>query len=44
MRVLFLSNDFPHPDQPTRGIFNCNLLKAMLPENEVRVVSPRPWL
>ena len=44
MKILFLSNDFPHPDQPTRGMFNCNLLRAMLPQHEVRVISPRSWV
>lgn len=44
MKILFLSNDFPHPDQRTRGMFNCNLLKAMAREHEIRVISPRSWV
>ena len=44
MKILFLSNDFPHPDQPTRGTFNLNLLKELAREQEVRVISPRSWV
>jgi glycosyltransferase involved in cell wall biosynthesis len=43
MRLLFLSNIFPNPYQPTRGIFNLALVRALAAEHEVRVVCPISW-
>jgi glycosyltransferase involved in cell wall biosynthesis len=44
MRILFLTNVFPNPYQPTRGTFNLEMIKALAQEQEVRVVSPIPWV
>ncbi len=43
MRVLFVSNIYPTPAQPTRGSFNRNTLKAMSARHEVRALVPVPW-
>jgi teichuronic acid biosynthesis glycosyltransferase TuaC len=43
MRLLFVSNIFPNPYQPTRGIFNLSLVRALAADHEVRVVCPIAW-
>lgn len=43
MRLLFFSNVFPTPAQPTRGSFNRNLIRALAERHEVRSVTPIPW-
>jgi glycosyltransferase involved in cell wall biosynthesis/peptidoglycan/xylan/chitin deacetylase (PgdA/CDA1 family) len=44
MRLLFISNDFPYPGDPTRGIFNLHLVRALIRKHEVRVIAPRTWI
>src|SRR5262245_15224500 len=44
MRVLFVSNVFPNPYQPTKGSFNLALVRALARDHEVRVVSPVSWV
>jgi glycosyltransferase involved in cell wall biosynthesis len=44
MRILFFTNVFPNPYQPTRGTFNLEMVKALARRQEVRVVSPIPWV
>jgi len=44
MRLLLIANDFPHPFDPNKGIFNLNLAKALNPEHEMRVICPIPWV
>src|SRR3990172_2131394 len=44
MRLLFLSNVFPSPLHPTKGVFNLNLVRALADVgNEVAVVAPIAW-
>ncbi len=43
MRLLFISNVFPNPLQPTRGVFNLDMVRALAREHDVRVVSPIAW-
>jgi glycosyltransferase involved in cell wall biosynthesis len=43
MRVLFLSNLYPAPWDPTRGTFNLNTVRALAEHAEVRVVAPWGW-
>jgi teichuronic acid biosynthesis glycosyltransferase TuaC len=43
MRLLFITNVFPNPLQPTRGMFNYELVRALSAGHEVRVVSPIAW-
>lgn len=43
MRLLFFSNVYPTPAQPTRGSFNRNLLCALSADHEVRSITPVPW-
>jgi glycosyltransferase involved in cell wall biosynthesis/peptidoglycan/xylan/chitin deacetylase (PgdA/CDA1 family) len=44
MRFFFLTNDFPNPYQPTKGLFNLSLARALGREHNVQVVSPIPWV
>src|ERR1700739_4826110 len=44
MRFIFFSNDFPYPGDPTRGVFNLHLVRALVQEHEVRVIAPRTWI
>lgn len=44
MRILFFSNAFPNPAQPTRGPFNRALLGAVAQNHAVHVVSPISWV
>ena len=43
MKALLLTNLFPSPQEPTRGVFNRNWFSALSKYCEVRVVSPIPW-
>lgn len=43
MRLLFITNVFPNPLQPTKGVFNHHLAKALAVENEIRVICPVAW-
>jgi teichuronic acid biosynthesis glycosyltransferase TuaC len=44
MRLLFLTNVFPNPFEPTKGVFNLGLARALARGHEVRVLSPVSWL
>jgi glycosyltransferase involved in cell wall biosynthesis len=44
MKLLFLSNVFPNPLQPTKGVFNLGMVRALARDHEVRVVSPVSWV
>lgn len=44
MRILFFSNVFPNPLQPTKGPFNLAMVRALSCDHEVHVVSPVSWL
>lgn len=44
MNLLFLSNVFPNPWQPTRGTFNLEMLRALARRHTVRVISPVSWV
>jgi glycosyltransferase involved in cell wall biosynthesis len=44
MRLLFITDNFPNPCEPTRGVFNFELARALVREHQVRVVSPVSWL
>ena len=42
-RVLFVSNLYPNPRQPTRGIFNRQTVRALSEHLDVRVLAAVPW-
>ncbi len=44
MRILFLSNVFPNPLNPTKGTFNKSLIAALAQQHKVQVVSPISWI
>ena len=44
MRLLFITNEFPNPHQPTKALFNLHLARALSKAHEVKVVSPIAWL
>src|SRR5947208_6404894 len=44
MKLLLLTNVFPNPHQPTKGVFNLELARALARDHEVRVVSPVAWV
>jgi glycosyltransferase involved in cell wall biosynthesis len=44
VRVLFITNDFPNPYEPGKGVFNAYLTAALAREHQVRVVSPIAWV
>ena len=44
MRLLFFTNVFPNPLQPTKGVFNLGLVRALVElGHDVEVVSPVAW-
>jgi peptidoglycan/xylan/chitin deacetylase (PgdA/CDA1 family)/glycosyltransferase involved in cell wall biosynthesis len=43
MRILFVSNVFPNPLQPTKGTFNRAMVQALARRHEVQVISPIAW-
>jgi peptidoglycan/xylan/chitin deacetylase (PgdA/CDA1 family) len=43
MRILFISNVYPNPCQPTKGLFNRRLVEALARHHEVRVICPVSW-
>lgn len=43
MRVLGLTNLFPTPAEPTRGVFNLQRWAPLAARCELRVVTPVPW-
>jgi glycosyltransferase involved in cell wall biosynthesis len=42
-RVILLSNLFPTPSDPTRGVFTLQIAKEMASSCELTVVCPLPW-
>ncbi|MBL8521426.1 MAG: glycosyltransferase family 4 protein [Betaproteobacteria bacterium] len=43
LAVVLFSNLFPTPTEPTRGVFNLQLAKALQEFCDVTVVCPLPW-
>jgi len=45
MRLLVITNIFPNPTQPTRGVFNLEMVRALgQMGHRIEVVSPVSWL
>ena len=44
LRILLITNDFPHASQPTRGIFNFQMAAALAEQHEVAVIAHVPWV
>jgi len=44
MRILFITNVFPNPFQPTKGTFNLSLARALAKNHDVHVISPISWI
>lgn len=44
LRVLVISQIFPSPAEPTRGIYNGNRVRALAAHCEVRAICPERWL
>lgn len=44
MRILFIASNFPHPNEPTRAVFNLNLARGLAAKHEIKVIAPVPWL
>lgn len=42
MKIVFISNLFPRPDQPQRGMFNRQLVEALASRASVEVIVPTP--
>ena len=43
MRLLLVTNLFPTPSEPERGIFILQLVKRLMNHCDVTVVCPLPW-
>jgi teichuronic acid biosynthesis glycosyltransferase TuaC len=43
VRLLFFSNVYPTPLEPTKGVFNRVLVEELRRGHDVRVVAPVPW-
>lgn len=43
MRLLLITNVFPSPLHPTKGVFNLELVRALRQKNEVSVICPIAW-
>ena len=43
MKLLVISNLFPFPDQPSRGIFNANQFRELPPDFDTHVLVPVPF-
>src|SRR5438876_1305583 len=44
MRLLLITNVFPNPYQPTRGVFNLQMARALAQDHELQVISPISWV
>ena len=44
MNLLFVTNVFPNPIDPTKGLFNYYLARALAGEHDVSVVAPISWI
>lgn len=43
LKVLFISQIFPTPVNPTKGVFSEQLVFGLMNYGDVRVVCPQPW-
>ncbi|WNM57916.1 glycosyltransferase family 4 protein [Candidatus Nitrospira allomarina] len=43
LKVLFISQIFPTPVNPTKGVFSQQLVQGLMNYCDVRVVCPQPW-
>ncbi len=43
LKVLFVSQIFPNPGNPTKGVFSQQLVHGLMDYCDVRVVCPQPW-
>lgn len=43
MRILFVANNFPNPQEPTRGMFNAYSVRALARAHELVVLAPVSW-
>ncbi len=43
LKVLFISQIFPTPVNPTKGVFSEQLVQGLMDYCDVRVVCPQPW-
>jgi teichuronic acid biosynthesis glycosyltransferase TuaC len=44
MNILFLTNVYPSPIEPTKGVFNYHLAQALAREHKVTVINPISWV
>lgn len=44
MRLVFLTNVFPNPFEPTKGTFNLEMVRALQEDHSIEVLSPVSWL
>ena len=44
MKVLIITNVFPNSAEPVRGIFSCQIVKALRKKCDIEVVAPLPWV
>jgi glycosyltransferase involved in cell wall biosynthesis/peptidoglycan/xylan/chitin deacetylase (PgdA/CDA1 family) len=43
-RLLFIANDFPNPYEPTKGVFNGQMVRALAEGCAVQAVAPVSWV
>jgi len=43
MKILIVTNLFPNAEEPTRGMYNLQLVKSLVSLAQLRVVAPVPW-
>lgn len=43
-RLLLIANDFPNPYEPTKGVFNERMARALAADHEIRVLAPVSWV
>ncbi len=43
MNILLITNVFPNPLEPTKGIFNLHLARGLAQRHQVRVIAPISW-
>ena len=44
MRLLLITNVFPRPNQPNKGVFNLDMVRALARDHDIHVVSPISWV
>lgn len=42
-KILLITNLFPNPQEPLRGIFIYNMVKALRQQSDMIIISPLPW-